>query len=234
MATPEPTISAIIPVHNGERYVAEALQSVLEQSRPPDEIIVVDDGSTDGTAAVVREFGAEVRCIHQSQAGQGAARNRGVSLCQGDLLSFLDADDLWVKDKLLLQKEALARQPDVDMVFGFVQQFNSAELDHAARNRLVCPPNPMPGYAAGAMLVKRESFLRAGYFETWSRIGEFVDWVIRAEEMKLRSVMLDAVVLNRRIHEANMGTREREFRTDYVRILKASLDRRRQKGELGK
>jgi hypothetical protein len=98
---------------------------------------------------------------------------------------------------------------------------------------LVCPPDPMPGYVPGAMLVKRESFLRVGYFETWQRIGEFVDWIMRAQEMQLKSFMLDTVILERRLHEENMGRTERQFRTDYVRVLKAALDRRRQKGTRG-
>lgn len=234
MSAPEGAVSVVIPVHNGVRYLAEALRSIFDQTCPPTQVIVVDDGSTDGTAAVVQEFGSAVQYVHQPRAGQGASRNRGVAMARGDFVAFLDADDLWVKDKLSLQKECFARQPDLDMVFGLAQQFISPELEETTRNKLVCPTDPMSGYVAGAMLVKRESFLRVGYFETWQRIGEFVDWIMRAQEMNLKSFMLDTVVLKRRLHDENIGTQERRFRTDYVRVLKASLDRRRQKGTLGK
>jgi glycosyltransferase involved in cell wall biosynthesis len=233
MSAPEGTVSVVIPVYNGERSLAEALQSVFDQTSLPTEVIVVDDGSTDGTAAVVRKFGSAIQYVYHSRAGQGASRNRGVAMAHGEFLSFLDADDLWVKEKLSLQKERFVHQPDLDMVFGLVQQFISPELSETVRNKLVCPPDPMPGYVPGAMLVKRESFLRVGYFETWQRIGEFVDWIMRAQEMKLKSFMLDTVVLKRRLHEENIGRKEQQFQTDYVRVLKAALDRRRQKGTLG-
>ena len=87
------TISCIVPVYNGARFLAEALESILAQSLPPDEIIVVDDGSTDDTPAVVAAYGT-VDYVRQENRGPAAARNRGVTLARGDFLSFLDADDL--------------------------------------------------------------------------------------------------------------------------------------------
>ncbi len=227
----DPSVSVIIPVYNCERYLAEAIESVLAQSHPAREIIVVDDGSTDGSARVVRRFSSAVRYVFQPNAGIGAARNRGVALAEGDFLAFLDADDLWTEDKLGLQLAAFAEDPGLEAVFGLAIQFHSPEIDAAARSRIHCPSRPAPGYVAGAMLVRRSAFERVGPFEAGWRVGEFVDWYLRATEAGLRERVLPEVVLRRRLHKTNQGIRERAAATDYARILKASLDRRRAAGE---
>lgn len=105
-----PTVSAVIPVYNGHVFLADAIKSVLEQSRPALECIVIDDGSTDGTADVVGEFGDEVLAVRQARNGVSAARNRGAELARGELLAFLDHDDVWVTSKLERQVEALSGQ----------------------------------------------------------------------------------------------------------------------------
>jgi glycosyltransferase involved in cell wall biosynthesis len=226
----QPLISVIIPVHNGARYLAEAITSVLAQTYRPIEIIVIDDGSTDESAHVVKSFAA-VRYFFQPCQGAGAARNRGAEIAQGDYLSFLDADDLWVKDKLTWQIAAVAANPDLDMVFGFVRQFPSPELDFHIRASLSRGAELLPGQHVGTLLIKREAFFGVGPFATNWRVGEFIDWCARAMEKGLRSVMRPEVVMLRRLHANNMMIRERDASADYARILKASLDRRR--GRIG-
>jgi glycosyltransferase involved in cell wall biosynthesis len=220
-------ISVIIPVYNCERYLTEAIESVLAQTYRPIEIIVIDDGSTDDSAQVAKRFFSSVQCVHQPHSGLGAARNCGTGLAKGDYLAFLDADDIWVEDKLTLQMTVFKSNPRVDFVFGHVQQFISPELDESYKNKIYCPAEKMPGFFASAMLIKRESFVRVGAFETNWQIGEFINWYIRAKEKGLTSFMLHEVVLSRRLHTDNMSIRGRDSRTDYIRILKASLDRRR-------
>ena len=225
----KPLISVIIPVYNGERYLAEAIESALAQTYRPVEIIVVDDGSTDGTARVAERFSPPARLFFQTKSGVGPARNRGVSKARGSFLSFLDADDLWPPDRLSCQMAAFNADPTLDMVFGHAQQFISPELTGRGKVKLDRAREVMPGYLASVLLIKRESFFRVGTFATNWRVGEFVDWYLKAKEAGLKSTMLDGVVLKRRIHTENMGIRERDFRTDYVRIIKASLDRRRKR-----
>jgi glycosyltransferase involved in cell wall biosynthesis len=224
-------VSVIIPVYNYEKYLAEAIESVLAQTYQPIEIIVIDDGSTDNSARVAQQFAPRIRYFYQSNAGLGAARNAGVEASQGDYLTFLDADDLWVKNKIALQMALFQGNPEADLVFGHVQQFVSPELDEAQKSAICCPLKKMPGYIAGTMLIKRESFKQAGPFETNWQIGEFVQWYIRVKERGLKVLMLPDVILQRRLHTDNMGIRDRNSRTDYVRILKASLDRRRASGQ---
>jgi glycosyltransferase involved in cell wall biosynthesis len=100
-------VSAVIPVHNGADHVSEAIRSILGQTRPPIECLVVDDGSTDATAEVVREFGDAVVYVGHEREGVSAARNRGARLARGDLIGFLDHDDVWLPTKLERQVEAL-------------------------------------------------------------------------------------------------------------------------------
>jgi glycosyltransferase involved in cell wall biosynthesis len=223
----DPLVSVIIPVYNGERYLAEAIESVLTQPYRPIEVMVVDDGSTDGSAEVVKRYAPTVQYVFQSHSGAGAARNQGINLAQGDFLAFLDADDLWVKDKLTRQMTVFCDDRSLDIVFGQVQQFRSPDLDDQLKRRILGDGEVMPGYHPGTMLIRRDAFFRVGPFQTHWRVGEFIDWYLRAMEQGLKAFLLPEVVMKRRLHADNLGTRERKLQIDYVRILKASLDRRR-------
>jgi len=113
-----PSISVIIAVYNGGSTIRRAIQSVLSQTCPAHELIVVDDGSTDDTAAVVRECGERITYVYQPNAGVSAARNAGAQTASGDWLAFLDADDWYYEDRLLWHAEWIARDPDLDFLTG--------------------------------------------------------------------------------------------------------------------
>jgi len=220
-------VSVVIPVRDGERHLAATLESVLGQTRPPADVVVVDDGSRDGTAAVAAGFAPRVRCVRQDRAGISAAVNRGVDAAREGLLAFVDADDLWLCDKLALQTAALEADPALDLVLGRVEHFHSPELSERQRARIVCPPASMPGYVRGTMLVRRQAFERVGRFDPRWVIGEFVDWWARAVDVGLRSVMIPRVVMLRRLHEGNDSLRHRDDRQEFARVLAATLARRR-------
>jgi glycosyltransferase involved in cell wall biosynthesis len=229
-----PLVSVIIPVYNCEKYLAEAIESVLAQAHRPIEIIVVDDGSSDRSAEVARSFPEIIRYYYQRNSGSGVARNTGVQKAQGSLLAFLDADDLWVKERLSLQMPTLEADPAPDMVFGHVSQFFSPDLDQAMRKKVACPDGKMPGYHVGTLLIRRETFLHVGLFNPALQCGEFLDWSFRAKERGLKELLLPDVLMKRRIHASNMGivksnTRTDNSHADYIKVLKASLDRRRKK-----
>jgi glycosyltransferase involved in cell wall biosynthesis len=216
-------VSVVIPVFNGERFLRAAIDSVLTQGYRPIEVVVVNDGSTDGTAAILSSYGPAVRVVQQDNAGLGAARNAGVSASLGDLLAFLDADDLWTEDKLTHQVSHLVQRPDLDGVFGLVDHF--FEEGAEAFNDNV--DQGAPGLSAPALLIHRKSFLKAGFFTTERGLGEFIEWYTRAVDEGLRFEVLDRVVLKRRIHGGNMTLQHREDRTGYLRVLRATLTRRR-------
>ena len=227
MSEANPLISVIIPVYNYERYLAQAIKSVLAQTYRPVEIIVVDDGSTDGSAEVAKRITSPVKYCFQHHSGIGAARNCGIHLAQGDFLAFLDADDLWMKDKLARQMKAFNDNPELDMVFGYARQFYSPDLAKSMKEKVHYSRETMPAYGACTLLIKREAFLRVGFFATGWCVGEFIDWYLKAMELRLKSLMLPAVLMKRRVHGKNTVIRHTDSKTDYLHILKASLDRRR-------
>jgi glycosyltransferase involved in cell wall biosynthesis len=226
----EPLISVMIGVYNGAPYLAEAIGSVQAQTYRPYELIIVDDGSDDGSGDVAQSFD-EVRYIRQERGGNGAARNRAVEDATGDFFAFLDADDRFVPDKLERQMATLQARPELDMVFGHVQEFVSPELTDEQRRGIRPPaPEPLPWTAPNLMLIRRASFERVGGFSTELRVGVTVDWFARASEAGLRNVVLPEVVLERRLHTQNNGLRERDARSQYLHVLKAAMDRRRATG----
>jgi len=113
----QPTVAVVIPVFNGEKYLREAILSALAQTYAPNEIIVVNDGSTDGTRSIVESFGNRVVCIDQINQGAAAARNAGTKAATSNWIAFLDADDYWLPEKLKKQIAALERCPTADLVY---------------------------------------------------------------------------------------------------------------------
>ncbi len=226
-----PRISVVVPCHNAARYLAAALRSACEQSLVPLEILVIDDGSTDGSGAIAEGFGAKVCCVRQENRGISEARNRGIALAVGDLIAFLDADDLWTADSLSSRVAVLESDPAVDCVTGLVEQFISPELPNDIRRTLICPPGTSAARAAGAMLLRRNVFARVGLFDPAFKVGETLDWVARACDAGVMTRTVDAIVLRRRIHDANTTLRNSRLTSDYLRVLKASLDRRRRSAQ---
>jgi len=223
----DPLISAIIPCYNGERYLAAAIESVVQPTYRAVEVIVFDDGFTDRTEEVARRFEGAIRYDRQPHAGSGAARNRGVALASGDFLAFLDADDLWIEDKLARQMAPLQADPALEIICGHAEQFVSPELPDEVKARLRPEEHPMPSQLPGALLLRRTVFERVGGYSSRFVTATEMDWFMRATEQGVKTLMLPAVVLKRRVHTTNHGRIRRDARQDYVRVLKAALDRRR-------
>ncbi|MBX3001087.1 MAG: glycosyltransferase family 2 protein [Caldilineaceae bacterium] len=222
-----PTITTIIPVHNGERYLAAAIHSVLDQTLPPHEIIVIDDGSIDGSRTITRSFGPPVRLLTQANLGPAAARNLGVDHATGDLLAFLDADDLWTPEKVARQVSALQCQSTLEAVLGQVENFISPDLDQDQHNSLFKSATQTGELHIGALLIRRDTFSRIGGFDTRWRHGEFIDWWARATRLGLNYTVLPDLVLRRRLHTTNMTRREQNGRREYLALLREQLGRRR-------
>jgi glycosyltransferase involved in cell wall biosynthesis len=222
-----PKISVIIPVFNTEKYVARAIESVLSQTLKPAEIIVVDDGSTDNSIEAVRRFLPKVKIITQQNKGAGAARNTGIKQASTEYLAFLDADDLWAPQKLHIQTEFHKKNPEIEMVFGTVQQFISPELNEQHQNMLREELKTMPGFVPGTLLIKKETFFRVGLFNENLVLGEFVDWFSRAKDLGFNYAIIDDIVLKRRIHTTNTGLLKKNHVTEYTRVLRHLLKNKR-------
>jgi glycosyltransferase involved in cell wall biosynthesis len=220
-------VSLVVPCYNGAPYLAEALASAFEQDPAPDEVIFVDDGSTDDSGSIAASFDSRVHHVRQDQQGISAARNRGITLSTGDLIAFLDADDIWPAGSLSARRTVLEDRPELDCASGLVRSFISPELPDEIRRRLVCPEGLSGARVAGAMLVRRRVFDLIGRFDPSFRIGETLDWVARADAAGVTNQVVEHVVLHRRVHAANTTVRLRDEKAEYLRVLKASLDRRR-------
>ncbi len=218
-------ISVVIPVRDCESYLGEAIASVLAQTIPPGEVVVVDDASSDRSRQVAVGFGPPVRVVRRAGPGLApAARNDGVAAATGSILAFLDADDTWAPDRLASQLPVLTAPGAPDLVFGHVEEFVSPELSATQRQGLPAARGVVPGRVITTMLVWRSTFERVGRFDPQLPAADFLDWLARARALGLTEAMLDGVVAGRRIHPGNTQWSSRD--ADVLRALRASLQRR--------
>ena len=194
-------ISVVIPVFNGAPFVLRAIASVTAQSLPAAELLVVDDGSTDGTVVVLREIDGLIRLGDDRNRGQAAALNRGVAASRGELIAFLDADDVWMPDKLERQAAALDGDPHLEAVFGHARE----RVDISDPRLVPRDGRVLPARLPSALLIRRHAFERVGPFDETLRIGAPVDWYARAQTCGLRERLLPDVVYERHIHGGNLG-----------------------------
>jgi len=220
--TDRPEVGVALPVYNGERYLAAALGSVLDQSFPVSDVVVVDDGSEDGSHAVASAVGPPVRVVRQPHAGVGVARSLAVRLVRGEFILLLDADDLLTRSSLEARMQVMSADPGVDIVYGQIRCFTEC-----LEGRPVPLDELRPAHVPGAMLVRRAAFERVGPFAAGLRVAEGLDWLLRAHEIGLREVTVTEQVQWRRVHGANNSLTKRDALQEIPRALKASLDRRR-------
>jgi glycosyltransferase involved in cell wall biosynthesis len=222
------SVSVVIPVYNGARYLAEAIESALGQTVRPAEVIVIDDGSEDETPQVAARFERSIRYIRQTNAGLASARNAGVELASSEHLAFLDSDDIWLPQKLDLQLAALGECKRAAMIYAQIVQFASPDLSPDEVAALKFDPAPLPGISASMLLIRMRDFQKAGLFDRRLRVGEFIEWYSRAQDADISTMVLPEILCRRRLHRNNLGRRRAELGVDYARALKRVLDRRRQ------
>jgi glycosyltransferase involved in cell wall biosynthesis len=222
----ELTVGVVIPAWNAERWLGPALDSVLAQEHMPVDVLVLDDGSSDATAEVARGYRTPVRVESQANAGIGATRNRGVELVSGEVVAFLDADDLLTPASIACRVRVLEERPEIDLVFGTVRRF--AEV---ADGVPVALNEPQTGHLPGAMVVRRTALEAVGPFPTQAHVAEGLDWLLRARELGLGEASVAEQVIWRRVHGENNSLRHRAQIGEFAHALKASLDRRRAAGQ---
>jgi glycosyltransferase involved in cell wall biosynthesis len=222
----QPLISVVIPAYNGEAFLDQAIQSALEQTWPRTEVVVVDDGSTDRSAEIAGSYPVEL--VRQENGGVAAARNRGVDASKGDLLSFLDQDDMLRPEKLERQLEALLAQPEAGM--------SSCQM------RIFLEPGcPVPDWIdpdlidrelhslhVGTILVWRRTFEQVGRFDDSYRWGNDTDWFMRTREAGVPIAKVSEALMLYRVHEGNESLRVGvPVLQDTLSAVHASVRRRR-------
>ena len=224
------SVSVIIPVHNGAAFLADAVESVRAQRYEPLEIVVVDDGSTDDSAAVAESLGVVV--LRQRNQGPAAARNFGIAETSGEMIGFLDADDLWTGQKLALEVPPFRRDPALGVVQGLTQEARAVRRDDGTvsfENFL----EPFISTSLGSALFRRGVFERIGTLDPGLRFAEDLDWFIRARDLGVPMLFVNSVMQIARRHGDNITWGKNLQEKNFLKILKRSLDRRRQAGLTG-
>jgi len=223
-----PGISLIIPAYNAARYLGEAIDSALNQTVRPQQIIVVDDCSSDDSVAVARSYGDAVTVIQQANTGTAGARNRGLADANQPLIAFLDADDRFALTKLERQLRALSDHPDAMLCVCRVCDFLSPDLPASATRISNVAPQFRPGQA-GTWLARREVFEKVGTFSSSRDLqyAEGSELYSRIEAANLSVVRIEDVLVERRLHATNKTTNAKSHMDGIMALMKRRLELRR-------
>jgi glycosyltransferase involved in cell wall biosynthesis len=222
-----PIVSVVLPVRNGARWIGEALQSVAAQTRPPDENLVIDGQSIDGSAAIAARFD-RVRIIPQPDLGVSGGLNLGFAEAGGDVVTMISCDDRWRPDKLERQ---IARLDDaaLDVVFGHVRFFTDpGDESPAIRRDLLTGSHP--GHLLEVMLIRREAAARVGPFRADLAVATDVDWFARLAQSGARKAMLDEVLVDKRLHAGGNSADPARAHPELLTALRSAVARKRAGG----
>lgn len=220
-------VSVIIPTFNSGRYITEAIDSVLKQTYRNIEIIIIDDGSTDNTTALLAPYIQQraIRYFHQNNAGLSAARNTGVSLAVGEYIALLDADDMWKTDKLYIQVEVLSSKKDTGMVFTDFGTFDSKGTVAVSKNHVKFRDGELVTFDKlfannnfiypSTVLIKKDVFEACGLFDQGlSAVEDYDMWLRIAKKIAISGINNPLTLI--RLHEKNMSK-------DITRMLESEL-----------
>lgn len=217
------TLSVIIPAYQAEKYIAQAVDSVRRQNwAGKTEIIVIDDGSADGTAEAARMLGVQV--LQKSRGGAASARNMGLRAAKGELILLLDADDVLTDGALNAMYAALAG--GVDAVFAMAEDFISPELTEGQKAELKPRTVPYGGVLPGCSLIRRQVFDTIGLFDDTMKSGETVAWQLKLRDAGIKTAQLSTVTLKRRLHLTNTGrVQQKQEMANYAALLRKRMKR---------
>lgn len=239
----KPKVSVVIPVYNGAEFIGKTIRSVLAQERPPNEIIVVDDGSTDDTPRVLAGYGDKIRTKRIANSGASNARNVALSLATGDLIAFLDADDLWYKDKLRKQEAMLEKFPEAGLVtcdyeldvpqLGGQRVRHYSGLRHAGEMSFNAPLKTDPFAllirqhfigTPSAVLARRGMIERAGLFVSEYQPSEDFDFWLKCARIG-SFIVMDEPLFYKRVHDRNLSNDQIKMEKSHHRVLTDTLVR---------
>jgi glycosyltransferase involved in cell wall biosynthesis len=220
-------VGVVLPVHNGEEFLREALDSIAAQSLQPIDVVAIDDGSTDRSAHLLRAFG--IRTLRTEQVGQALARDRGIAAVRGDVIAFLDQDDRWLPGKLARQAARLRAEPDLDFVGALSTVFLDAGTERPSWWKPLWDKGiPEQSLLPSATLYRRSAFEQVGGFaDAAVRVSEDMAWTARAQDLGLRRAIVQEVLVERRIHGHNTSGHQDVRVREHLTIVRQSLARKR-------
>ncbi|MEL6261486.1 MAG: glycosyltransferase [Cyanobacteria bacterium J06626_6] len=228
--TTAPLVSVVIPVYNAAAYLPETIQSVLNQSYVNWELLVVDDGSTDATPAIVQKYqdtDDRVRWVPKINGGVSSARNLGAQEAKGSLLAFLDADDRWLTDKLLAHVNHMSAHPETGVSFARVALIKSdGQTTHKLTNNVVSQLQPQdlfysnPTVTTSNLVMRREVFLSAGGFDETMQYNEDVELLFRvAFHSELALEGIDDVLVQYRLHDSGLSSTLSKMESGWLKLM---------------
>ncbi len=221
-----PLVTVIIPVKNRELWLPQTLDSIVTNRYPRLEILVCDGASTDRTVEIAETYAA-VRVIRDESPSNAAGWNVGLREAKGELIAFVDSDDLWPHYKLARQVELLQRRPEVDYAIGYVRHFLSCGSDVPQGFKSELLDRDVVGRLPGTLLARRRCFERIGDYDTSMKIAMDVDWFARAKDAGLKMAVMDEVMLLKRVHGTNLSNDAQVNSDELLHLLKDSMDRMR-------
>ena len=225
----QPLVSVIIPTHNRAEFVVEAIRSALDQTYDNQEIIVVDDGSTDHTSELLKQYRDKIHYLYQERAERSKARNRGFEHSKGDYIAFLDSDDIWLPDKVEKQVGILKKKPDVGVVYSEAQFVDiegvscirKIDRDALGRRRPWLYEDLLTTNVVGspsAVMIRRRYFRDVGMFDESMNTCEDLDlW--RRLALRCRFYKIESPLFKLRVHEKNTQSKLSLMAEGYEKIL---------------
>ncbi len=215
-------------MYNGANYIESALDSIRNQIVKVSEVIVVDDGSTDNGAVLASRHALRPTVLQQANCGGAAARNRGIRSARFPFIAFLDHDDLWRPEKLLLQYAAFEQDLDLVTCFGRIDFFwEDPDCAEAKAFKGHHRTTAVPGYVSTTMLTRATVFETVGLFDESLSQADSIKWCAKLKDLGVKSRMLDAVVLDHRMHENNLTRQRDNFAGEILNVLRSRLQARR-------
>lgn len=221
------SVSVIVIVKNGERFLAGALQSILRQTLPPLEILVVDGGSSDRTVEIAQSFPG-VRYLPQPDSGISNAYNFGIAQSEGELLAFLSHDDLWAPDKLAVQVSHLLAHPDCQYTVCHIRPFLEPGDTPPPGFRAELLQQEPVAYIMETLVARRSIFAQVGLFDPALRTVEDVDWFARVFDQGISGHACNQVLVHKRIHRDNSSITDQETNRWIMSALRQSILRKRE------
>ena len=220
-----PLVSVIVTVQNGERYLTEALQSIIAQTYSNYEIILVNGDSHDKTEAIARSY--PLRYYQQSKPGLAHGRNTGILAAKGELIAFLDHDDIWMPHKLQRQVEHLYKEPESQGAIAHLKFFLEPNCSLRPGFKPESLYQPQIGYTPGTLLVRNKLFEQIGLFDPQYNIGCDADWFAKLKDRRILITILDEILLHKRLHDTNLSNNVSTSKRELFQVVQSSIQRQR-------
>jgi glycosyltransferase involved in cell wall biosynthesis len=208
-----PLLSIIVPVYNSELFIEETINKIYTQNYSPFELIIIDDGSTDNTAEIIKKNFPEALYYYQENEGHASAKNKGLKLCNGEFIIFLDSDDYWEENSLHILSDYLLKNPDILIVEGKIREFikQNDEIQYISEAYYIS--------SFGTSMFRKEVFNIVGFFDERLICATDIDWFIRAWENNIEKSRVDHNILNYRKHANSLTAVNIDKQQYYVLLM---------------